>query len=130
MRRSVSGARGKPLPTRKTGLRSKIRPRSRKKCAASGPGLAAAFNRNPADQRKRRVLFQLQFDNPKKWRSHGRAIDVRMLRGEEIKLMIEYLEAVPALCRAVSIVRKYFELLEDYMNWQQLISFVHTKECF
>lgn len=44
--------------------------------------------------------------------------------------MIEYLEVGPALCQAVSIVRKYFELLEEYMNQKQLISFVHTKECF
>ena len=55
---------------------------------------------------------------------------MRILRGEKIKLMTEYLEADPALCHAVSVVRKYFELLEDYMNQEQLISFVYTKEYF
>ena len=66
-------------------------------------------------------------NDPEKWRSHGRAIDMKTLQGEEIKLIIEDLEADPSL---VQVVRKYFELLKDYMNREQLITFVHTKEYF
>lgn len=66
-------------------------------------------------------------NDPEKWRSHGRAIDMKTLQGEEIKLIIENLEDAPVLC---PIVRKYFELLKDYMNREQLMAFVHTKEHF
>ena len=66
-------------------------------------------------------------NDPEKWHSHGRAIDMKTLRGEEIKLKIEDLEEDSALCQ---VVRKYFDLLKDYMDREQLIYFVHTREYF
>lgn len=66
-------------------------------------------------------------NDPGKWHSHGRAIDMKTLRGEEIKLRIEDFEHDSALCQAI---RKYFDLLKDYMNREQLVSFVHTREYF
>ena len=66
-------------------------------------------------------------NDPEKWHSHGRAIDMKTLRGEEIKLEIEDLEEDSDLCQ---VVRKYFELLKDYMNREKFISFVHTREYF
>ena len=52
---------------------------------------------------------------------------MKTLRGEEIKLKIEDFEHDSALCRAI---RKYFDLLKDYMNREQYVSFVHTREYF
>ena len=66
-------------------------------------------------------------NDPGKWHSHGRVIDMETLRGEEIKLEIEDFECDSALCQAI---RKYFDLLKDYMNREQLLSFVHTREYF
>ena len=66
-------------------------------------------------------------NDPGKWHSHGRAIDIKTLQGEEIKLEIEDLEDRPDLHQHV---RNYFELLKDYMNREKLISFVHTREYF
>ena len=66
-------------------------------------------------------------NDPGKWHSHGRAIDMKTLQGEEINLKIEDLEDAPDLYQ---LVRKYFELLKDYMNREQLTSFVHTREYF
>ncbi len=66
-------------------------------------------------------------NDPERWHSHGRAIDMRTLRGEEVKLKIDDLEEKPELFKHV---RDYFELLKDYMNRQQFISFVHTREYF
>ena len=66
-------------------------------------------------------------NDPGKWHSHGRAIDMKTLQGEEIKLEIEDFERDSALCQAI---RRYFDLLKDYMNREQLVSFVHTREYF
>ena len=66
-------------------------------------------------------------NDPEKWHSHGRAIDMQTLRGEEVKLNIDSFEDDPDLCRKI---RGYFELLKDYMHREQIISFVHTREYF
>ena len=66
-------------------------------------------------------------NDPGKWHSHGRAIDMETLRGEEINLKIEDFECDPDLCQAI---RKYFGLLKDYMARENFPSFVHTKEYF
>ena len=66
-------------------------------------------------------------NDPGKWHSHGRAIDMKTLQDEEIRLKIEDFERDSALCQAI---RKYFDLLKDYMNREQLVSFVHTREYF
>ena len=64
-------------------------------------------------------------NDPGKWHSHGRAIDMKTLQGEEIKLKIDNFEEDPDLYQ---VIRKYFELSKDYINREQFISFVHTKE--
>lgn len=65
-------------------------------------------------------------NNPDRWHSHGRAIDIKTLQ-DEVGLRIDNLEERPDLH---GHVRRYFELLKDYMNRQELPSFVHTKEYF
>ena len=66
-------------------------------------------------------------NDPEKWHSHGRAIDMNTLRGEEVKLKIDSFEDDPELYKQI---RDYFELLKDYMHREQLLSFIHTKEYF
>ena len=66
-------------------------------------------------------------NDPERWHSHGRAIDIETLRSNEVKLQIENFEDEPDLCKHI---RNYFDLLKDYMSRQQLVSFVHTKEHF
>ena len=65
-------------------------------------------------------------NNPERWHSHGRAIDMRTLQ-EEVGLKIDDLADNPVLH---GDVRNYFELLRDYMHREQLISFIHTREYF
>lgn len=61
------------------------------------------------------------------WHSHGRGINMRTLI-EELNLRIEdYSKIKEGLG---PLIRDYHELLHDYMNRLQLISFVHTKEYF
>lgn len=66
-------------------------------------------------------------NDPEKWHSHGRAIDMNTLRGEEVKLKVDSFEDDPGLYKQI---RDYFELLKDYMHREQLLSFIHTKEYF
>ena len=66
-------------------------------------------------------------NDPEKWHSHGRAIDMETLRGEEVKLKIDSFEDDPDLCEKI---RDYFELLKDYMHREKHFSFVHSKEYF
>jgi len=65
-------------------------------------------------------------NNPERWHSHGRAIDMRTLQ-EEVGLKIDNLADNPDLHKDI---RDYFELLKDYMHREQLISFIHTREYF
>ena len=65
-------------------------------------------------------------NNPERWQSHGRAIDMRTLQ-EEVGLKIDNLADNPVLHRDI---RGYFELLKDYMQREQLMSFIHTREYF
>lgn len=65
-------------------------------------------------------------NNPERWHSHGRAIDMKTLQ-EEVGLKIDNLANKPVLHRDI---RDYFELLKDYMHREQIMSFVHTKEYF
>ncbi|MYJ95340.1 MAG: serine dehydrogenasease [Proteobacteria bacterium] len=66
-------------------------------------------------------------NDPEKWHSHGRAIDMETLQGEEVKLNIDSFEDDAELYK---LIRAYFELLQDYMHREELLSFVHTKEYF
>ena len=65
-------------------------------------------------------------NNPERWHSHGRAIDMRTLQ-EEVRLKIDDLAGNAILHQDV---RDYFELLKDYMHREQLMSFIHTREYF
>ncbi len=65
-------------------------------------------------------------NNPERWHSHGRAIDMKTLQ-EEVGLKIDNLADNPDLHKDI---RDYFELLKDYMQREQLISFIHTREYF
>lgn len=66
-------------------------------------------------------------NDPEKWHSHGRAIDMETLRGDEVKLKIDSFEDDVDLYK---LIRAYFELLQDYMHREEHMSFVHTKEYF
>ena len=57
--------------------------------------------------------------------SPGRAIDMRTLQGEVGLKIDDIRETEFHKC-----VRDYFELLKDYMQREQLFSFVHTREYF
>ena len=65
-------------------------------------------------------------NNPERWHSHGRAIGMGTLQ-EEVRLKIDNIEDNPVLHRNI---RDYFELLKDYMQREQLMSFIHTREYF
>ena len=49
------------------------------------------------------------------------------LQGEEVKLKVDSFEDDAELYK---LIRAYFELLQDYMHREKLLSFVHTKEYF
>jgi hypothetical protein len=61
-----------------------------------------------------------------RWHSHGRGINMKVLV-DTVGLKIEDYSSMGELGR---IVREYYELLRDYMQRQQFMSFVHTKEYF
>ena len=94
-------------------------------------------NWNATETRQLNVTEEMKIDrareiaallnDPEKWHSHGRAIDMNTLRGEEVKLKIDSFEDDPELYEQI---RDYFELLKDYMHREQLLSFIHTKEYF
>lgn len=65
-------------------------------------------------------------NNPERWHSHGRAIDMRTLQ-EEVRLKIDDLADNAILHQDI---RNYFELLNDYMHREKLVSFIHTREYF
>ena len=65
-------------------------------------------------------------NNPERWHSHGRAIDMRTLQ-DEVGLKICNLADDHALHQEI---RDYFELLKDYMHREKLVSFVHTRGYF
>ena len=65
-------------------------------------------------------------NNPERWHSHGRAIEMRTLQ-EEVRLKIDDLADNAILHQDI---RDYFELLKDYMHREQLMSFIHTREYF
>ena len=60
------------------------------------------------------------------WHSHGRGINMRTLI-DVLKVQIEDYSTINGLG---PLIKEYYELLHDYMNREQFISFVHTKEYF
>lgn len=65
-------------------------------------------------------------NDPDRWHSHGRGIDIATLRNE-LKLKIEDFAENEELRKNI---RNYFNLLIDYLSREELISFVHTEEYF
>lgn len=65
-------------------------------------------------------------NDPEQWHSHGRAIDIKALRNV-VRLRIDNFEDHDDLYKEV---RSYFGLLQDYMQREQLVSFVHSREYF
>lgn len=65
-------------------------------------------------------------NDTERWHSHGRGIDMRILQSE-VNLKIDNLAEHSELHKCI---HNYFELLQDYMNQQQLFSFIQTKEYF
>ena len=65
-------------------------------------------------------------NDPERWHSHGRGIDISTLRNE-MNLKIEDYSENAKLHGNIKI---YFNLLTDYMTRGQLNSFVHTEEYF
>ena len=65
-------------------------------------------------------------NDTERWHSHGRAIDMRTLQ-DEVGLKIDNIRTLGEFHKHV---RDYFELLKDYMQREQLYSFVHTREYF
>lgn len=67
-------------------------------------------------------------NDPERWHSHGRGISIDTLR-YELKLKIDdYSENGKE--ELSKCIRDYFDLLTDYLDRENLISFVHTKEYF
>ena len=65
-------------------------------------------------------------NDPDRWHSHGRGIDISTLRNE-LKLKIEDYSEDENLSKSI---RNYFNLLVDYLSREKLVSFVHTEEYF
>lgn len=67
-----------------------------------------------------------QLNDTDRWHSHARGIDIHTLRNE-LKLKIDDFSENPKLNNAI---KKYYDLLRDYLNRQNQFSFVHTKGYF
>ena len=80
----------------------------------------------PEMKEKRAKEIAALLNNPERWHSHGRAIDMRTLQ-EEVGLKIDNLADNVELHKDI---QDYFELLKDYMHREQLMSFIHTREYF
>lgn len=65
--------------------------------------------------------------NATRWHSHGRGITCDDLKGEEIKLKVKNYGDMPELRNAV---RKYYDLLTDYMGRRGWQACIHTEQGF
>ena len=77
-------------------------------------------------RKERAKTIGKELSNYTRWRSHGRGISMKTLT-EEINLKIEDLAESPDLAKPL---REYFGLIMDYVNRQQLLFFMHSKEYF
>lgn len=75
--------------------------------------------------RRARKIANL-LNDPERWHSHERGIDIKTLR-EEVGLKIDDLADTPELH---SHIRMYCDLLTDYMIREELYSVIHSKEYF
>ena len=80
----------------------------------------------PKMKRDRANEIARLLNDPERWHSHGRAIDRETLR-REVNLKIDDLEDNEVLYRHL---RRYFELLEDYMRRGGARSFIHSRRYF
>ncbi len=76
-------------------------------------------------QERAREIAKL-LNDPERWHSHGRGINIATLR-EELKLRIEDYSENQKLA---NYIKKYFNLLMDYVSREQKSIFVHTEKYF
>ena len=79
----------------------------------------------PKMRKKRAEQIAALLNDSDRWHSHGRAIDMKTLQ-DEVGLKIDNLEDETNTALHGKI-REYFQLLDDYMHRENLLSFVHTK---
>ena len=77
-------------------------------------------------RRERAKHIATLLNNAERWHSHGRPINMNVLR-EEVGLKIEDISNREELREEV---RRYFDLLRDYMSREQFLSFIHTRGYF
>lgn len=77
-------------------------------------------------KRKRAQEIAGLLNETARWHSHARGIDVGTLR-DEVGLRIDDLADAP---KVHGFIRPYFDLLKDYMDRQEIYSFVHTRGYF
>lgn len=77
-------------------------------------------------KKKRAKKIAVTLSQNEYWHSHGRGINMRTLI-DELKVQIEDYSTIN---RLGPLIKEYYELLQDYMSREELISFVHTKEYF
>lgn len=82
---------------------------------------------SPAEKKKRAEEIALALSNQEFWASHSRMINRDTLTNPDgtIKLKIEKIEENPDLRYAIET---YSRLITDYMQREQLILFVHTRD--
>ena len=81
------------------------------------------------EKKKRAEEIAATLSDNERWRSHGRMIsrDILTSRSEGIRLQIEEIEDYPDV---LSALEEYVGLLNDYIQREKHISFVHTREYF
>lgn len=81
------------------------------------------------EKKKRAEEIAAVLSNNERWHSHGRMIsrDTLTSRSEGIRLQIEKIEDYPDISSALE---EYVGLLNDYIQREKHISFVHTREYF
>ena len=80
------------------------------------------------EEKKQRAeeIASVLSDN-ERWHSHGRMLSRDTLASAPIRLIIEHLEDVPSLSPDFDM---YVDLLQDYVQREQLPAIIHTREYF
>ncbi len=77
----------------------------------------------PDEKQERAEIIAGQLSDNSKWKSHGRPINIEALKG--LKLKIEDFSTDP---QASLLIRKYFDLLQDYITKNKIPVFIHTRK--
>lgn len=77
----------------------------------------------PDEKQERAEIIAGQLSDNSKWKSHGRPINIEALK--ELKLKIEDFSTDP---QASLLIRKYFDLLQDYITKNKIPVFIHTRK--